>query len=194
VTELRKRTPEEFGLPRDYFLYIGRLAAEKNIGGLIAGWSAYRKAGGTFPLVLVGGGPMADALRKSAEESGYPQDVYFAGQQGSSQLPIYYAFAVCFALPSTREPWGLVVNEAMASKLPVLVSKRCGCAEDLVVPGRNGFLFDPSDQADLAAKLRAMEDMGSRGRSAMANYSAGLINAYSPFEFGRQIARISMSD
>jgi hypothetical protein len=36
--------------------------------------------------------------------------------------------------------------------------------------------------------------MGSRGRSAMANYSAGLINAYSPFEFGRQIARISMSD
>jgi 1,2-diacylglycerol 3-alpha-glucosyltransferase len=53
--------------------------------------------------------------------------------------------ASAFIQASTTEQWGLVVNEAMASGLPVLVSERCGCAPDLVKNGVNGYTFDPYD-------------------------------------------------
>ena len=61
------------------------------------------------------------------------------------ELPIYYGLAGAFIHASTTEQWGLVVNEAMAAGLPVIVSERCGCAPDLVENGRNGFTFDPYD-------------------------------------------------
>ena len=64
-SELRKQSPSEFGLPSGYFLYIGRLSAEKNIDGLLAEWIRYREAGGTWPLVIVGNGP--------ASHSGTPE-------------------------------------------------------------------------------------------------------------------------
>ncbi len=66
------------------------------------------------------------------------------------ELPVYYALAKVFVLASTTEQWGLVVNEAMASGLPVLVSSRCGCAADLVAEGVNGFGFDPVNVRQLA--------------------------------------------
>jgi glycosyltransferase involved in cell wall biosynthesis len=58
-----------------------------------------------------------------------------------------------FVLPSTFEPWGLVVNEVMNAGRPILVSDRVGCGPDLVQPGRNGFIFRVSDDAALAGHL-----------------------------------------
>jgi glycosyltransferase involved in cell wall biosynthesis len=77
-----------------------------------------------------------------------------------------------------NEQWGLVVNEAMAAARPVLVSQKCGCAEDLVCDGKNGFTFDPFSTHDLAEKLLWMhhhedrlEEMGRCGRHMIDNYS-----------------------
>jgi glycosyltransferase involved in cell wall biosynthesis len=58
-------------------------------------------------------------------------------------------------LPSDYEPWGLVVNEAMASGTPVLASDRVGSARDLIEPGQNGWIFPAGDVAALAATLQA---------------------------------------
>ena len=182
------------GLPAShYFLYVGRLAAEKNVKTLLASWIAYRQAGGAWPLVLVGDGPEAAALRAAASASSFAKDVYFPGLRSSRELLPFYAFAGCFVLPSTREPWGLVVNEAMASALPVLVSDRCGCAPDLVTPGRNGFVFDPSDGSALTSLLHTMADLDPQQREQMGAASAEMIRAFTPEKFGLSIASIAAS-
>ena len=123
----RLRSAAEAGLPAEpYFLYVGRLAEEKNAMTLLKSWIAFRKEGGTWPLMLVGDGPERPALEAAAAATPFGRDVYFPGLRSSRELLPYYAHAGCFVLPSTREPWGLVVNEAMAAGLPVLVSERCG--------------------------------------------------------------------
>ena len=188
---LRLRPPQELALPRPYFLYVGRLAAEKNVGGLVAAWIAYRESGGTWPLVLVGDGPEAASLRTLVGASRFADDGHFAGHRSSHELPLFYAFAGCFVLPSTREPWGLVVNEAMAAGLPVIVSTRCGCAEDLVEPSGNGFVFDPADPAQLAARLHAVSGLTPEHLDAMGRRSSELIGPYSLQNFGLEVARLT---
>jgi 1,2-diacylglycerol 3-alpha-glucosyltransferase len=188
---LRRQSATAFGLPRRYFLYIGRLAPEKNLDGLLAAWLIYRDNGGTWPLVIVGDGPLAEALRCSADASSYAADIHFIGHKSSSELPTYYAFAGCFVLPSTREPWGLVVNEAMASGLPVIVSNRCGCVENLVIPGRNGFIFEPSENGELARCLHQLEMFDDVQLAQMGTHSIEIVSNYSPENFGSQIAVIS---
>lgn len=187
----RDHAATEFGLPaQPYFLYVGRLAPEKNIPALLASWLLYREGGGTWPLVLVGDGPSAPELRAAAERSPHGTDVHFAGLRGSGELPRFYAFAGCFVLPSTREPWGLVVNEAMASGLPVIVSNRCGCAEDLVDHGRNGLVFDPFQPEELTECLLLLSGFSPERLAAMRSQSLERIEMFSPANFGLEIARI----
>ena len=149
------------------FLYVGRLAEEKNIAGLLGAWADYRRAGGTWQLVLCGDGPERAALEAEAARLPFGQEVQFPGLKNSGELLPVYAQAGCFVLPSTREPWGLVVNEAMAAGLPVLVSERCGCSVDLVEPGENGYRFDPTDRAQLTGLLLAMEQGGPDERARL---------------------------
>ena len=189
---LRGQSPAESGLPdHPYFVYVGRFAEEKNISRLLESWVVYRREGGAWPLVLVGDGPLASSLREAAAVSGFGADVYFPGLKSSRALLPYYAFAGCFILPSTREPWGLVVNEAMAAGLPVLVSDRCGCAADLVEPGRNGFVFSPADGPALTAHMHRISSLSVAGLRAMGAESRHIVSRYSPESFGLEIARIA---
>ena len=191
TAELRNSNARSISLPRSpYFLYVGRLAPEKNVEGLLSAWLLYRAQGGRWPLVLVGDGPSARQLKEQARTSGFTSGVHFAGLRNSEELPLYYAFAGCFVLSSTREPWGLVVNEAMASSLPVLVSSRCGAAEDLVEEGRNGFTFDPTSEQQLARYMCCISTLSSDSRQDMGDQSLQMISAYSPHNFGREIASL----
>lgn len=190
ATRLRSTHDKPAGLPEQYFLYVGRLSREKNVDGLLDAWRGYRSAGGTWGLVLVGSGAAEGELRRAASESGFGSDVHFAGHKGVSELPSYYARAGCFVLPSMREPWGLVVNEALASSLPVIVSSRCGCAEDLVHSGANGFVFDPHDGTQLEVVLRRIQDASAEERAQMGECSWQIIQRFSPALFGEQIAKI----
>jgi len=177
--------------PSPYFLYVGRLAAEKNIAGLLASWVQYRERGGTWPLVLCGDGPERAVLQAAAAATPHAADVYFPGLKSSRELLPFYAGAGCFVLPSTREPWGLVVNEAMASGLPVLVSNRCGCALDVVAEGRNGFTFDPAAPQELTRLLLAMDALSPGERSRMGESSAEIIARFTPRGFGEAIASLT---
>jgi glycosyltransferase involved in cell wall biosynthesis len=190
TSELRRTGPNSFGLPlRPYFLYVGRMSPEKNVEGLLQAWLAYRDEGGEWPLILVGDGPALAGLQAVAAKSQHGSEVHFAGLRTSRELPAFYAFAGCFVLPSVREPWGLVVNEAMASSLPVLVSSRCGSAEDLVEEGQNGFIFDPRSQ-ELKAKLSRIASLSDDQLRAMGSRSSQIIAAYSPQNFGCQVESI----
>ena len=183
--------PQDFGLPENFFLYVGRLSPEKNIENLVAAYLEYRRTGGTWALLLVGDGPLAPKLRETAMVSLFTSDIYFEGLRSTSELPQYYAFAGCFVLPSTREPWGLVANEAMASGLPVVISNRCGCAEDLLAEGQNGYSFDPSNTNDLVECLKAISGMEPRTRLEFGRKSAQIISEFSPENWANEIARIA---
>ena len=107
----------------------------------------------------------------------------FEGFRQYGELPGYYAGAGAFIHPAHEEPWGLVVNEAMASGLPVLVSRRCGCAGDLVAEGENGFLLDPRDVGEMAGKLRQVAEMGREERERMGKKSREILARYGPEQF-----------
>ena len=185
---------EEYAQPQDpYFLFVGRLAKEKNVHTLLTSWIAYRRLGGTWPLVLAGDGPCRSALEATAAASGLGEHVRFTGLKSMRELIPIYAAAGCFVLPSTREPWGLVVNEAMAAGLPVLVSRHCGCREDLVAEGENGFSFEPVDGGALTGLLQSFAEMAPEARRAMGERSEEMIAVYSPRGFGRSVASIGRS-
>jgi 1,2-diacylglycerol 3-alpha-glucosyltransferase len=186
----RSHQAGDFGLPQQYFLYVGRIAAEKNTSALVAAYVRYRESGGSWSLVLVGDGPQCKEIRAMSANTPYADDIHFPGLKATSELPKYYAFASAFVLPSTREPWGLVVNEAMAASLPVVVSQRCGCAEDLVSEGENGFTFDPSQPNALTESLSRVSGLSQQERNEMGRRSYEIVCQFSLDSWACEIARI----
>ncbi|WP_018290106.1 glycosyltransferase family 4 protein [Verrucomicrobium sp. 3C] len=179
----RTRAQEEIwrkrlGLPLRYFLFTGRLAPEKNVFGLLRAYRAYRDQGGDRSLVLLGDGPLRAEFERYVQEHRIPEVIH-RGFVPTAELPPYYALSDCFVLPSTIEPWGLVVNEAMASGLPVIVSDTCGCAPELVQAG-NGFLFSPGESDRLAALLAKIGAMTDKERRGLGKESERIIRHLSP--------------
>jgi glycosyltransferase involved in cell wall biosynthesis len=107
------------------------------------------------------------------------QDVVFAGFHQMDTLSAYYGLASAFILPSLSEPWGLVVNEAMAAGLPVLVSHRCGCVPELVRSGLNGYVFDPYD-IDGLARLMGVMSSETAMANKMGEASRRIVGSYTP--------------
>ena len=174
-----------------HFLYVGRLASEKNVDGLIDAFGEYRRRGGTWPLVVAGDGPERECLVKRCERLGIARFVDFKGFQRTRETADLYAGAGCFVLPSKREPWGLVVNEAMAAGVPVVVSNRCGCAEDLVRNGENGFVFDPANRIELADRLLQISALAPDELRRMGARSSEIIQDYSLERWADEVARIA---
>ncbi len=178
----------KLGLPRPYFLNVGRFIEKKNLFRLLEAYRIYRQDthGVPWDLVLCGSGPLENSLRAAAAEL---PGVHFPGFKQVDELTIYYGLASVFIMPSSHfEQWGLVVNEAMASGLPVLVSKACGCATDLVQAGLNGFTFDPYNVKRLA---RLMVKMSSSEveLDAMGNASRRIIADWTPEKFAENLFR-----
>lgn len=160
-----------------YFFASSRFVPKKNLPMLIEAYARYRAAADEpWRLVLAGDGPMRGVIEARIAALGLSGDVVLPGFLQYDALPAFYGLAGAFVLASTSEQWGLVVNEAMASGLPVLVSDRCGCARDLVRDGVTGYVFDPFDVDAIAASmLRVSRDGPAReamGRAAGRHVAA----------------------
>lgn len=184
------------GLPAaPYFLAVSRFVPEKNLPRLVRAFAAYRReaeaepaAGGRpWDLVLCGGGPGAAEVEAAVAASGLAHAIHRPGFLQADGLARWYAHASAFVHPSLMEPWGLVVNEAAACGLPLLVSDRAGCAETLVPdpPGTAGWRFDPGDEAGLADALGAMARLPEPGRAAMGRRAASVVADWGPDRFAR---------
>ncbi len=184
-------TAASHNLPENYFLYVGRLAPEKNLDGLIQAFAEYRRGGGSWSLVLVGDGPASGGLREQAAAMGVADSVNFAGLKSTRDIIPYYAFAGCFVLPSVREPWGLVVNEAMAAGLPLILSDHCGCIDDLLESERNGYIFDPANPGEITALLSKVARLSKDDRRRMGRHSREIISRYSPRLWAEEVVRIA---
>ena len=140
----------------------------------------------SWPLILLGDGPLRSELCRLISELGLQEYVRMPGFKQYDELPEYYAGAGAFVHASTTEQWGLVVNEAMASGLPVLVSDRCGCAADLVKEGVNGRTFDPMDVEELA-RLMVRISTDEEGRLRMGTKSLEIIAEWGPDRFAKGV-------
>lgn len=107
--------------------------------------------------LLVGDGEQAGMLQARAEGLGL-KNVVFAGYVPYAELAGCYAMADVFVHAAGDEPWGVSVHEAIACGLPVVASSRVGAGRDLVLQGRNGFVYTWGDAADLRAKLSLVLD------------------------------------
>jgi len=169
---------QEYNMPAHNFLYIGRFSKEKNIFSLL---EAYKKAidmGDEWGLILVGSGPQKKAIEDYIQKQKI-RNVLLPGFQQKSEICKFFAISDVFVLPSVSETWGLVVNEAMATGLPVLVSDRCGCSKDLVKEGVNGFLFDPLDKDSLLGLMNKMTH-GEIDLEEMGRHSLEIVKDFTP--------------
>ncbi|MBE9166974.1 glycosyltransferase family 4 protein [Pleurocapsales cyanobacterium LEGE 06147] len=173
-------------LNQPYFLAINRFVPKKNLFFLISAYAEYRQSAGisAWDLVLCGDGQLRPQIEKQIEQLGLENIVHLPGFLQQEELLPYFAHAGCFIHASIQEQWGLVVNEAMAAGLPVLVSNRCGCFEDLIIEGINGFGFDPENSeqlTNLMLKISAKEfDLAKMGQAALEH-----IQKFSPDYFAR---------
>jgi glycosyltransferase involved in cell wall biosynthesis len=220
--EVKREAPalrSHYDLPEHYFLNLGRFVAKKNLGTLIRAYRLFLDASERKEthLVLVGSGEEESKLRTLCGELRLPiydhppgslkkynavaAGVHFYGFRQIDESPIFYGLADAFILPSFYEEWGLVVNEAMACGLPVIVSRTAGCAEDLLetgVPGeslngeaaaigqlrleslvrQNGFVFEPESTEELSRVMRCLAEnpkfglrMGTESRRIVEKFS-----------------------
>ena len=171
--------PKEFIYPHN-FLYVGRLAPEKNLIFIIERfWIACRKANvDSWGLVLVGDGPLKEEVENFIKQKGIT-NVLLAPFKHREELLSYYCNGDILILPSIQETWGIVVNEAMASSLPVIMSNRCGSAYELVKDGENGFIIDPLDK-EKVIKLFADIMCGKYDLKAMGTRSREIIECFTP--------------
>jgi glycosyltransferase involved in cell wall biosynthesis len=169
----------ELGLPERYFLFVGRLVREKGVFELLSAYAkldtAIREQVG---LVLAGDG-VARAQLEALASAISPGTIKFPGFAQREELSSYYAFAEALVLPTYTDPWGLVVNEAMACGLPVIVSKVAGCTADLIRDNWNGLLILPGDESSLGAAMTKISSQPNL-RDTMSANSSLHISHYSP--------------
>jgi glycosyltransferase involved in cell wall biosynthesis len=196
--EGRRAARARFGIGLGEFvvLFAGKLEDQKRPLDAVRAAAAAQAT-----LLVAGAGPLETMVREEAARTG--AQVRLAGFLNQSQMPEAYAAADCLVLPSRRETWGLVVNEALAIGLPCVVSDGCGCAPDLV-DDATGAIFAMGDTADLARALqhvraRLASDGGSYdaacrarvGRFSLARAIDGLVVAAHAMHAGSDTARAS---
>ena len=176
---------------RPFFLDCCRLIEErKNLRRLILAYKAHRDLAGetAWDLVICGDGADRNLVESTVSQEGV-SGVQLPGYEQVDELAVRYATASCFIHPAIKEPWGLVVNEAMASGLPVLVSRRCGCAHDLVHEGVNGWTFNPYDIREMTEFMLRVTQLKEEARLHMGEESQRIIRRWSPESFAQGLLR-----
>ena len=179
------------GLPEaPFFLSVCRFVPEKNLLRLIKAFGLYRnqvRSAEGWDLVLCGDGPEASSIDAAIMESGHAKAIHRPGFLQADAVSRLFAFASAFVLPSLSEPWGLVVNEAASTSLPLLVSERAGCVTTLVPEpeGTTGAWFDPLDIEDMTHKLTWMTQLTSEQRQSMGRRAAEVVKQWGPDRFAQ---------
>jgi glycosyltransferase involved in cell wall biosynthesis len=137
--------------PPVLLLYVGQLNRRKRVDLLLQAMGSLRTD--DIGLLVVGSGPEDENLRTLTESLGL-HHIYFEGFQQPAALPSYYALADALVLPSDREVWGLVVNEALSAGLFVITSDEVGASSDTICKGWNGDTFAAGSHLDLVARLQ----------------------------------------
>ena len=156
------------------FIFIGRLVPEKNIQLLVKSFQTVLLQGKKVELNIIGDGICKKELHDIIGEN---SNIKFLGKKFGADLLQFYQDAHVLVLPSNFEPWGLVVNEALATGLPVICSSAVGAANDLVLQPNTGWVFEDNQELELTNLLLSIIahpeqiiEKGKRGQEFMLNH------------------------
>lgn len=178
----------KMGLPKKFFLTVCRMIPTKNLIGLLKAYAIFiENKQNPWSLVIVGDGPQREEIEKVIIQLSIGAKVHLLGRLTPDQIAPIYGLASTFVLASSiYETWGLVVNEAMAAGLPVLVSNICGCVPDLVLDGITGYSFDPHNEKQLSTLLSQMSNDDDK-LLKMGNNAKKHIQVYSLEHFAKNL-------
>ena len=172
----KKQLKEERGLNLNspIILQVARLIPLKRPLDLL---KAFQPLQNKAQLVFVGEGPEKSLLKDYIRKNKI-KNVFFAGFKDRKELPIYYAMADIFVLPSSGETWGSVINEAMNFKLPIITTDNVGSAPDLIQEGKNGYIYKVGDITTLSKHLlrllknpKLIKKMGEKSYEIISKWS-----------------------
>ena len=173
MADLRK----EFGLRagQTVFIFVGRLELYKGIGCLLEAFGKLSQLNPEASILIVGDGPERARVEAAAKGN---ESILYAGRLDYEKVIRAYNCSSVAVVPSLFEPWGLVVNEAMAVGLPVIASDRVGCVDDLVRHDKTGLVF-PSDSTEAlrVSMCQLLQDpqkcnaMGAAGRQLISGWT-----------------------
>lgn len=169
------RTDSEKRVDNKKIITVSRLVQKKNVKSLLEAWKFVEDNDDSYTLVIVGNGPLFDELQGYRQSLGLKR-VDFLGVAANEELPKLLFEADAFVSPSLYESWGLVVNEAMAAGLPVLLSTKINAAFTLLKDGENGYLFNPSEPGVLQKKLLEFIRLPTPAKKKMSLKSLELIS------------------
>ncbi|KQM12087.1 hypothetical protein AOA80_04570 [Methanomassiliicoccales archaeon RumEn M1] len=165
VSELKKWACAKVEIKKDFgledsvtLLFVGQLIHRKGVDTLIQAYHQAKAERSDLHLVIVGDGPEKGNLQKYCEEHKI-SDVHFLGWIDEDSKSQAYIVADVFVLPTRFDVWGLVINEAMCFKLPIIASTKAGASQDLVIDGVNGYRVPPNNVSLLKeAILKTIEN------------------------------------
>lgn len=170
---------KRLGVPQ--FLFAGRLAPEKGVDVLARAYREYRNmVESPWPLLVCGTGPLGATLRAlpGVESMGFVQP---------ADLPQVFSQAACLVLPSTFEPWGVVLHEATAAGLAAICTSACGAATRLVLDGYNGAVVAPADASGLARAMARITSDDDACLAEMSRRSVELAAQFTPHRWARYL-------
>ena len=172
------------GLPERYFLASGRFIAKKNFPRLVHAFAlALKVADHGHHLVILGDGDERKSIEAAIAKYSLGDRIHLPGFRSYDDLPAWYGLSEGFVHVSLTEQWGLVVNEAAAAGVPLLVSRPCGSATTLVHPEVNGWLIDPEDTYGMAEAIAELMTLSPERRAEMGGASERIVTDWGPERF-----------
>ncbi|ETA69098.1 glycosyltransferase [Methanolobus tindarius DSM 2278] len=162
------------------FLFIGRLVESKGVDVLLRAFSKLEQEDSDVVLIVGGDGHSKTKLEVLSRQLGI-KNIQFTGRIEKKDISSYYSMCDVFVLPSifineSYEPWGLVVNEAMAFGKAIIASSAVGSAYDLISPNQNGYIVRENSSNDLYSAMKQIShdkqrllEMGNKSRIIFDN-------------------------
>jgi glycosyltransferase involved in cell wall biosynthesis len=155
----RSELSEKYALAVMNLLFVGSLVERKGVRELVEAALASKPASSDWALHFAGGGPLTNEIETTVLAAGKEANFRFHGFMPPSDVAELLGLVDGFLLPTKQEAWGLVINEAMACGVPVVVSPLAGATRDLIEDGVTGYVVDPTDvQAMAGAVTRLLSD------------------------------------
>lgn len=184
---------DEFELPKRYIFASSRFIDKKNLERMIdAYWQACHGMNDPPDLLIAGDGVNRPKLEAASIRLGSESRVHLPGFFSYDVLPFLYGLAEGFVHIPIYEQWGLVVNEAAAAGLPLVISQECGAATELVQQGSNGWLVPANDTSAVATALRKMMTLGISQRAAMGRTSRAIVAKWGPERFASELVAAAL--